>query len=177
MGEYIGGFLGALIRIALIIAAVVFVLKLSGKEKPSDIYHIKLPRIFFIVGIIITALFSAVSFLASFLSDSRYTFLYFLPYVILGIIIMLCCLNWEIHINGDIATYRNMFRRSYIFSPEEVESIRITKNVIRIKVKGRTFHKTFWIDPYAMNLQSLAAFLRKNADLRSTIHQGRHILH
>lgn len=177
MNEYLEIFLSGTIKTALIVGAVTLVLKLSLKEKPpDDPYHIKLPRVFFLVGIITTAISLSAVFGAFFTSESRSDSLFGIPFVALGLIILLNCVNWEIRIKEDEATYRNIFRRSFVFKAEEIESLRITKNVIRIKVKYKNYYKFLWVDPYAMNLESLAAFLRKNPELRKTVHQGRYIL-
>ena len=169
MNEYLADFLSALIKVALINGAVFLVLKLSGKEKPTDISLIMIPRIFLIVGIVCTLIALGGTLGAFFFSESRSDALFGLPFVLLGLFLIACCVNWVIRIDGDIAIYRNMFRRTCVFRAEEVESLRITNNVIRLKVKG----KTFWIDPYALNLRSLGDFLRKNPNLRKAVHQAK----
>ena len=165
------------LRTVLIFAVVGFIWRLARKEKPPENPgHIKLPRMFLTVGIIVTVFFFCVIAGAFFFAESQYLSLAFLPFLSLGLIIVICSYNWEIRITENTATYRSMFRRYYVFTTEDVKSIRITKNVVRIKVKNKTFNKIFWIDTYAMNLQSLASFLRKNPELRNAIHQGRHLL-
>ena len=158
------------LRTVLIFAVIGFVFFLASKEKPADNPGlIKLPRVFLIVGIIVTIFFLFIIIGAFFLAESRYLPLAFLPFLSLGLIIILYSCNWKICINGDEAIYRNIIRLRYVFKAEEVESLRVTKNVIRLRVKG----KTFWIDPYALNLRSLGDFLRKNPNLRKAVHQAK----
>ena len=151
----------------VLILVVLSLLKLMPRnKKPQTTANtITLPRIFLIIGLVGTIFFVGLTFGFYFFGQVWYQCLFFIPLVLLGISIIVAYQNWRIFIDENTARYRTFFRRYYSFEAEDIQIKKISLDIIIIKAKG----KTFFIDPYADNIQALIVFMRKNPKLRKVL--------
>ena len=176
-------FLSIAIRCALIFGIIGLFRILSLREKlkekpPENIYTIRLPRFYFIVGIICAAFFGFCIFMilvfddyeympGAYISSDRRLALAFIPFLLLGLIPAIAYINWEIRLDGRIIYYRTFFRTRFVFEINEVKQIRYTYNYIRIKVRGKTCRKTFWIDQHNDDGFEIEKLLETNSDYQN----------
>ena len=151
-------------RIVLIFATINFVsflVKTEKKDAKND-DSIRLPKVYFVVGIVVLLFISGALVALLITNDNsiedRITFYGMLVFMLLPLSIIIAYVNWKIEIIGDEFIYQTFFRKKYLFKLEEAWIKSISHNIIVVVADN----KKLYIDPNAINIQEFTNLIKNN---------------
>ena len=148
---------GILTRAAVVVISVFAVncfIIFVGNSKESDekTVCIRLPKAYLVVGIIVALVFlGAVLWVSFFPNGTENICVYtgFFLFHVVGLFIIISCLNWSIRLEDEFFVYKNIWGRKQQVKYADITKIKVNDNSIIVQMGRKRFH----IDPNAIGIE------------------------